>query len=193
MAVHNYHSVYETLPPAYLVDKDGRPAHSWRVLLLPFLNHQQLYETYNFDQPWNSPDNAKLADQAHSIFRRPEDPVDSPFTRFVAVVGPETVFPGAKALSFGDIGDGLTHTIGFVEITGSDIHWMEPRDLRFDQLSFRINDRSAQGARIGSPYSNVRIAFMDGSIRTIMDDMPAATLRALLTANGGEAISADGR
>ncbi|MCH8841251.1 MAG: DUF1559 domain-containing protein, partial [Planctomycetes bacterium] len=32
LALHNYHSVYERFPPAYMVDERGKPIHSWRVL-----------------------------------------------------------------------------------------------------------------------------------------------------------------
>jgi hypothetical protein len=35
LALHNYHDKYGCLPPAYIADKNGRPLHSWRVLILP--------------------------------------------------------------------------------------------------------------------------------------------------------------
>ena len=38
-------------PPAYLADRDGKPMHSWRVLILPFLEQQELYRAYHFDEP----------------------------------------------------------------------------------------------------------------------------------------------
>ena len=34
LALHNYHDTYESFPPAYIADENGRPMHSWRVLLL---------------------------------------------------------------------------------------------------------------------------------------------------------------
>ncbi len=37
LALHNYHSEYNALPPAYIADSSGKPMHSWRVLLLPFV------------------------------------------------------------------------------------------------------------------------------------------------------------
>ena len=44
LAMHNYHDKYGSFPPAYIADKNGRPMHSWRVLLLPFLEFGPLYE-----------------------------------------------------------------------------------------------------------------------------------------------------
>ena len=38
LAMHNYHDAWGSFPPAYIADEDGRPMHSWRVLLLPYLN-----------------------------------------------------------------------------------------------------------------------------------------------------------
>lgn len=31
LALHNYHDVRRTFPPAYVADAGGRPMHSWRV------------------------------------------------------------------------------------------------------------------------------------------------------------------
>ena len=36
LALHNYEEVYKVLPPAYTVDAQGRPLHSWRTLILPY-------------------------------------------------------------------------------------------------------------------------------------------------------------
>ena len=34
----NYHYECGSLPPAYIADEHGRPLHSWRVLILPYIN-----------------------------------------------------------------------------------------------------------------------------------------------------------
>ena len=166
--------------------------HSWRVLLLPYLDQHELYAAYNFAEPWDGPNNRKLADKgAGNIFRRPEDEPGSPLTRFVAVVGEETVFPGARSIKLDDITDGTNKTILFVEVADSDINWMEPRDLAFDRMPMRVNAPGMRAPRIGSTYPDVRVAFADGMIRRIKDAISPATLRALLTARGGEPIADD--
>ncbi len=43
LALHNYCDVYGVLPPAHVDDEHGRPMHSWRVLILPFINEDTLY------------------------------------------------------------------------------------------------------------------------------------------------------
>src|SRR5690242_17032670 len=55
LALHNYHETYGGLPPAFVADDQGRPMHSWRVLILPFLGEQALYNEYNLSEPWDGP------------------------------------------------------------------------------------------------------------------------------------------
>ena len=43
LAMHNYHDVNGTFPPAVVTDADGKPLYSGRVLLLPFLEQNNLY------------------------------------------------------------------------------------------------------------------------------------------------------
>jgi hypothetical protein len=191
LAVHNYAFAHGTLPPAFVADRDGRPAHSWRVLLLPFLGQSEVYNQYNFAEPWDGPNNRQLADKVGSIYRRPEDKGGSVLTRFAAVVGEETAFPGARPIRLEDVTDGTSKTILFVEVGDSDIHWMEPRDLPFDRTPMRINAPGTKAPRIGSTYPDVRVAFVDGMVRRIKDSTPAKTLRALLTARGGEEVEDD--
>src|SRR5579871_332674 len=50
LAVHDYHSANGHFPPAYVLGKDGKPWHSWRVLLLPYLHRDDLYKRYHFDE-----------------------------------------------------------------------------------------------------------------------------------------------
>jgi hypothetical protein len=187
LAVANYHETYGSFPPAYVADRDGKPLHSWRVLLLPFLEQRAIHDAYNFAEPWDGPNNRKLADRIGSIYLRSGLESDqSRTTSFVAVVGPETAWRGSESLSFKDLGDGSTHTLMVVEVPDGEFLWMEPRDLRFDRMSFRINDGSGRG--LGSRLGGARVVSADGTVRTLPDDFSPEKLRAMLTANGGEKI-----
>lgn len=85
------------------------------------------------------------------------------------------------------ITDGPKNTILIVEVADSDIHWMEPRDLEIDTMSFQINDESAPCLSSRHPDGPL-VGFADGAVFRISRDIPSATLRALLTATGGEDI-----
>ncbi len=188
MAVANYQDLYGSLPPAYVPGPDGTPWHSWRVLILPQMEHAALYNAYRFDEPWDGPHNSRLADKIGSIYLRSGlDPATRRMTSFVAVVGPETAWPGAKPLQREQIGDGPGNTLLVVEVPDGDIPWMAPVDLRFNAMSFRIND--ARGRALGSRLGGSRVTSVDNRVVNLYDDLPPAALRALLTANGHEPVN----
>jgi hypothetical protein len=187
LAVANYHSTFDCYPPAYVADRDGKPMHSWRVLILPFLGQEQLYKSYNFAEPWDGPNNRKLESQIGSIYLRAGLETDQvQTTSFVAVVGPQTAWPGKRSTTQKDLGDGLSQTLHVVEVPDGRFRWMEPKDLEFDSMSFRINDGSPNG--LGSRLGGARVVAADGMVRTLHEDFDPNTLRGMLTANGGEKI-----
>jgi Protein of unknown function (DUF1559) len=187
LAVANYQQTYGCFPPAYLVGHDGKPMHSWRVLILPFMEQQELYNAYNFAEPWNGPNNQKLATRIGRIYLRSGLEADQVHTTsFVAVVGPETAWPVSKPATLKDLGDGSSDTLLMVEVPDGQFRWMEPKDLDFHQMSFGINDGSKRG--LGSRLGGARVAFADGSVRTLPDDFDPNMLKAMLTANGGERV-----
>ena len=73
LAVLNYEADYKCLPPACIPDKNGKPMHSWRVLILPYLERRDLYEQYKFDEPWNGPNNSKLLASRPRLYICPSD------------------------------------------------------------------------------------------------------------------------
>src|SRR4051794_16882060 len=46
LAIHLYHDDLGCFPPPYIADSRGNPMHSWRVLLLPYMEQQALYNRY---------------------------------------------------------------------------------------------------------------------------------------------------
>jgi prepilin-type processing-associated H-X9-DG protein len=103
-------------------------------------------------------------------------------------VGPGTAFPGGKSVSLEEFTDGPENTIVLVEIANSNIHWSEPRDLMFDEISFKINDPAKPS--ISSPHADgPNVVFADGRSCRVSEAIPPETLRALFTINGGEKVS----
>ena len=62
-AIRNYHEACGKLPPAIVYGKDGRPLYSCAVVLLPFLEGQQVYNQFRLDEPWDGPHNKPLLEQ----------------------------------------------------------------------------------------------------------------------------------
>jgi hypothetical protein len=117
LAVANYESSHGHYPPAYQLGPDGRPWHSWRVHILPFIEQNDLFKEYRFDEPWNGPDNRKLAERMPRLFGF-ADSAGSTTTNYLAVVGAETMWPGAEARKSNEIKDGSSQTILIVENNG---------------------------------------------------------------------------
>lgn len=186
LGMQRYHQRHGCFPPAYLTDRSGRPMHSWRVLLLPHLDEQAVYDRYNFDQPWDSPSNRALADLINPVFRCRADRQGQPSeTSYVMIVGPGTISEGATATRVADIKDGTSRTIMVVEASDSGIHWMEPRDLRADRISFGISDGTLEGVR-SNHRRGAHVLFCDGSVRYLDDKTDPLRLKAMTSVAGGE-------
>jgi hypothetical protein len=67
----NYHDAHGRLPPAVVYGKDGKPLYSWRVLLLPYLDEQELYQQFQLDEPWDSPHNLQLLPRMPGFYAPP--------------------------------------------------------------------------------------------------------------------------
>lgn len=195
LAVSNYATANGGhLPPAYIADAAGRPMHSWRTLILPYLDRPDVVAVYRFDEPWDGPNNSKLHEVVIDVFRCPEDSGDNTSTQtsFVAIVGPETAWPGTGSATLDTIaaGDGTAQTLLLAEVVASGIHWMEPRDLELSRMAPTINPRTGHGIS-GYHRGSANVAFVDGRVKPLSENLPAATLRALLTIKGREPLSAD--
>jgi prepilin-type processing-associated H-X9-DG protein len=191
LGFHNYIEEHGTFPPAYLADAQGRPAHSWRVLLLPEIGYENWYQQFRLDEPWNSPHNLALAkrpsdDHAGTLYRCHTDVgAGEDDTSYVLIVGPGTAFEADHKTRLEEIRDGASHTLIAGEMSGSGIHWMEPRDLDFKEMSFKINDRHRLGLRSNHPGGAV-VLFADGSTQFVSDAIDPESLKALITIAGGE-------
>lgn len=184
IALHNYHDVWGSLPPAYTVDANGKPLHSWRTLILPYLEQSPLYDQIDLNQPWDSPRNAAFATQMPRTYGCPSDPQTGPgssLTNYLAVVGPGTAMEGDKPVKFGQVIDGTSNTVLITEARGAGIHWMEPRDM--DMNAF-IN--AGQGPTTHPGGANIAMA--DGSVRFLSSSTPPQTRQALATRGGGEMV-----
>src|ERR1043166_2473231 len=60
VAMHHYHDQHKCFPAHANFDADGKPLLSWRVLLLPYLEQNELYKKFHLDEPWDSAHNLAL-------------------------------------------------------------------------------------------------------------------------------------
>ncbi|MBI3467873.1 MAG: DUF1559 domain-containing protein [Planctomycetes bacterium] len=179
LAMYNYQDTYGTFPPAYIADEDGKPMHSWRVLLLPYLKQKALYSQYHFDEPWNGPNNSRLAATIVPVYACPSQAGPSANTNYVVVAGQNTMFRGDQPARVQDIRDGTSNTVMVIDAGNTGINWLEPRDL----------DMNSVLSIMGPHPGVVQVVMADGSVRALPVG-PGGTqnLQPMLTIDGGEVV-----
>jgi Protein of unknown function (DUF1559) len=187
MAMHNYQAEHGRLPSAVVYGKDGKPLHSWRVLLLPYIAQEELYKEFNLDEPWDSPHNLQLLPRMPATYAPPPGKawrVPAHHTVCQVFVGEGAAFEGREGLRMpNDFPDGPSSTFLVVE-AGDPVPWTKPADLRYD----------ADG-----PLPNLRCLFKDGfracladgSRRWVSKGTSEADLRAAITRNGKDTFGPD--
>ena len=198
LALHNYHDMYQTFPPAIVRDKSGRPHLSWRTLLFPFVEQSAWFGKYKLDEPWDSPHNKTLLPGNVELFRCPSNRtgIGKPTTNYVAVIGPNTAWRSdGTVVSARDFTDGMSNTILLVETKEAGIHIFEPRDLSLDQMTLTINSPVGHGLssdlRLNTESLGVHVLMADGTVRWLPNDVPPEVIHAMLTINGGERVIED--
>lgn len=169
------------------IETEGAPSqtdhpYSWRVAILPFLGHGDLYAQYRFDEPWNSEQNRKLLDKMPQVFRYPADPENTTNTRYVGVTGSHSAMGMDEGVGLEEISDGTSQTILLVE--GRDpVPWTKPQDIVFDP---NHPERTPRAGWFVGAVSNV--VFADSSAKTmaLADIADLQSVRAFLTSRGGE-------
>jgi hypothetical protein len=171
--------MYGRLPPAVKHGNDGQPLYSWRVLLLPFLEQQNLFSQFNLDEPWDSSHNKPLLEKipkCYMLWRGRKDVAG--MTHYQVFVGPGTAFER----------DDFPDTLLVVE-AAKPVPWTKPVDLVY------VPDEPlpALGGLFQKPIhlwcyeigrrEGFNACFVDGTVRFIPSDTDERTLRGLIARN----------
>ncbi len=211
VALHRFHEPWACFPPAVLIGPDGKPWHSWRVLLLPYLKqkdlYKDLYERYRFDEPWNGPNNKKLISEMPDEYHDPvhgEKP-EKGYTSYAAVVGPDAGFltakfngrpedvgfafkEGASIRSFVD-GPSKTVMVGLVSQEVK-IPWTKPEDIELGENIPSIGGKEGFAAPYQAKAGTAGVfLFADGRVTTIRTDIEKDLWRNLLRRNDRQIVA----
>ena len=186
LAMHQYHDAHNSFPPAFTLGPDGKRWHSWRALILPYLE-PELAKQYRFDEPWNGPHNKSLLAYAPDVYRSDRVKASTNAVNYFAVVGERTLWPADQALGFRDIVDGTSNTIAIVENFRTDISWLEPKDLLPSEFLQCFDSDKTEQQGVG-----LTIGLADGSARFLASNRERSLLNGLLTpAYGSETYRGD--
>ena len=211
-----YYTAHQQYPPAAVVGPDDKPWHSWRALLLPYLEDQkELAEQYDLSQPWDSEHNQRLLGKMPEPYADPfAGEGEGSFTNVAALVGEDAAFPahecklkdaeavmkfskhpksfrhGAGAVALHYVLDGHRSTIMLASVGATRrIPWLQPVDLRLTAASKPRGGFAFLRQSGGQAAALVLFADMRSAL------LPAAAddelVRAMCTASGEDAVSHD--
>lgn len=182
-AFDNFNIVYKTLPAAVFTSQAGKPLLSWRVQLLKYLD-LDLYNRFNFDEPWDSPHNKALIPLMPDVYKAPGSEAGEGKTNYLTIRSADTPFPGTKAVSYLDVEakDGKTDTVAVVEVSdAAAVTWTAPEDYPLDPKDPKKN-------LVGLRAYGFLTLHLDGSVRYVKTGAAPQSVLNLFRMNDGNSI-----
>ncbi len=183
LALYNYHDTYHAFPPAFTIDAYGRPLHSWRTLILPYLDQQSLYEKIDLAKAWDDPVNAEAFKTNLAVFRCPSTDCPMYHTTYMAVVGSRSCFQPTEPRSLSEITDNRSETLMVIEVASDKtVHWMAPVDT---------NEQFVLGFEPKTKFAHpggLQALLADGAVRFLSANLDTAVRRALISIDGNDSV-----
>ena len=188
LSLLNYETTKQRLPAIGNRNGPGNLLLSWRVHLLPYLGHQELYDEFRRDEPWDSPHNVDLLARMPDVYSDPTNPRLnwSGKTRILAPCSHGMLMDFSRKISdeeskMSHMIDGPNQTMALLQVSEERaLEWTKPDDWHFNAVS--VNEDLANG--------NARLIFalLDGSIHTAKAPLSAEFIKALATVSGRETV-----
>jgi hypothetical protein len=181
LALRNYESVYHSLPPAYTTDAEGKPLHSWRTLILPYLEQQALYDKIDLSKPWDDPANKDVYETTLLAFQCPSADCPPGHTTYLAVVVPGGCFRPTEPRKLSEVTADPNLPLMVLEVDSErHIHWMSPADVS-EQWILSL------GTLAKPPHSGgTQAACVGGNVLFLSSGTRTTVLRALISIAGND-------
>ena len=189
LGMHNYESANAHFPTPAVTGKKGKPLLSWRVTALPYLGQDALYKQFKLDEPWDSDHNLKLLkdNPMPAVFALPGVTKEGDKeTHYRVFVGNGAAFEPLKAIKIIDFTDGTSNTL-LIATAAAAVPWTKPDELPFDPKATAAEFKKL----FKMDGDGCNVALGDGSVRFLRSTLDAATLKGLITRNGGEVLNLD--
>jgi hypothetical protein len=164
LAIEVFHDVHQMLPTPKVLKNRNDPNTaielSWRVSMLPFVEHQGLFDRFDLNATWDGARNRLLLNSMPICYLDPgrEDlqagdrNTSTPFQYFT---GPATLWPDNGRHTFDEIAAGTSNTFLLAQAAAS-VPWTKPEDMAIQA-----------GQPLPLPEGRFAVAFCDGSVRTV--------------------------
>jgi type II secretory pathway pseudopilin PulG len=187
LAIENYEKAHGALPPACTTDADGKPLHSWRTLILPYLEQQSLYDSIDLTKPWNDPANAEALKTSVSAYQCPSTTKGDNRTTYLAVLTPTSCFRAVETRSLSEITDRASETMMLIEVNSEHaVPWISPADAD-ENLVLGLGEPKSK-----TPHPNgMNALFVNGSVQFLSSQIPADVRRAMISIAGNEKMDGE--
>ena len=187
LALHNYHDIYGSFPPAYTVDEQGNRLHSWRTLLLPYLDEEELYDAIDLTKPWDDPANAETLKTFIPCY---SNPVNNFYelgiehhTTFLGVASEGGFFQGPQARRLNEIADGDSKTWAVIEVEANhSVPWFSPYDAEAPYLLHAIR----KGVLMPHNETDFHVLYAHGAVTQHDSVLPFKVRKAYLSIAGDD-------
>ena len=186
VALRTYADEFGCLPPAYTVDAEGKPLHSWRTLILPQMEQKQLYDQIDLSKPWDDPAN-RLAYEANIPgYHCPSAVLPKGHTTYLAVVADGGCFQPTRPRPLAEITDDHNQTLMVIEVPPQRaVHWMSPSDASEELVL------NAVAAEEPAHPSGTQAVFVSGDVHFFHAETKPETLRALISIAGNDRVESE--
>ena len=165
-AMEKYHAEKGHYPAPASRSEAGIPTLSWRVELLPYLGHDELFKQFDFASPWNYEPNKTLLSYIPNVFVSPER-YDTK-TNFLLPAYRTFIFGSVRGRRKQDIQDedGLANTIMLVEVDDDlAVEWTRPVDyVPKDRLNIRNDLGHLRGDGAFAVWANGWTTFLANNL-----------------------------
>ncbi|MFM8328592.1 MAG: DUF1559 domain-containing protein [Pirellulaceae bacterium] len=185
-ALASYADRHGRFPPAEVLSPEGKPLYGWRVLILPELDEEGLYQRFRLDEPWDSENNLELVNQMPAIFASPADSaaVPSNNSNYYVISGSDSlVVSSGLGRAVSDLIDPLDQTLLVVESAAAgNSYWTQAGGLPLRSLRMGVQPgKSLGGVHPGGALG----ACVDGTVVWLDANTPARSLRTMAIPDDG--------
>lgn len=185
IGMFNFEQAYRSFPPA----KGANNQLSWRVHILPYIEHMDLYEEFHLDEPWNSPHNLTLVDRMPDLYISPSVELAPGKTVYVVPTSPPTQDPLARQHSaafiqgqpgprIADFLDGTSNTILMLEVEPeAAVTWTQPADWIYDP----DDPMHSLGRK-----SSFAAAMADSTVQRLQNSLSPERFKSMITRAAGD-------
>ena len=163
--------------PADIKSAEGKPLLSWRVAILPYIEHEATHKQFKLDEPWDSPHNQKLLEKMPAVFKNPRQKTEkASLTCFRGFSGAGGVLGTKNPLTLTMITNinGTSNTFLVVEAPDS-VPWTKPDDL--------VHDLNKPLPKLNGPGGFFLALYCDLHISRIPNNTPEETIRRMIQWN----------